>query len=136
MEPLIAGRVIAGYCDAPMGITDENSITSFFYREECFTDAGRNQRLTTRFHHMMLPVTNMAAGTMPKKAQVAYANFRIRDKTDSSTALTVFAFVGLLAGTLFIFYYEIMNQPMQMVFIVVLYVLLTLGSWLFSKYRH
>ena len=67
---------------------------------------------------------------------MAYANFRIRDKTDSSTALTVFAFVGLLAGTLFIFYYEIMNQPMQMVFIVVLYVLLTLGSWLFSKYRH
>jgi len=63
---------------------------------------------------------------------MAFANFRVRKQTRSSTTITVISFLGLLAGTAFILYYEYANQPEQLVFIVTLYVLLTLGAWLFS----
>jgi amino acid transporter len=64
---------------------------------------------------------------------MAYANFKIRDKTDSSLMITVLAMFGLLVGTVIIFYYELMNQPYQVVFIVTIYLLLTIGAWLYSK---
>ena len=64
---------------------------------------------------------------------MAYANYKIRDLTNSSSALTIIAIVGLMGGTLLIFYYEFSNQPQQMFFIGMIYVLLTLGSWLYSK---
>lgn len=63
---------------------------------------------------------------------MAYANFKIRHLTNSSTLLTVSALAGLSVGTGLILYYEFTNQPMQLLFITVIYVLLTLGSWLFS----
>lgn len=64
---------------------------------------------------------------------MAFANYKIRDLTNSSTLLTILAFSGLLIGTLLILFYEYTYQPMQLVFIVVLYALLSIGSWLFSK---
>ncbi len=64
---------------------------------------------------------------------MAYANYEIRDLTNSSPLLTIIAIVGLMAGTLLIFYYEFSNQPQQMFFIGMIYVLLTLGSWVYSK---
>ena len=63
---------------------------------------------------------------------MAYANFKIRDLTKSSLFITVISFFGLLIGTALILYYEFTNQPQQLVFIVGLYTLLTLASWLFS----
>ena len=66
-------------------------------------------------------------------ALMAYANHRIRKLTHSSSVTTIFALTGLLFGTLLIIYYEIMHQPQQLVFIGGLYVLLTLGSWLYSR---
>jgi amino acid transporter len=70
---------------------------------------------------------------------MAYANYKICNRTNSSRAITIFSIIGLLAGTILIFYYEFEQQPRQMVFIGVLYVLLGLGSWLYSlnnKSRH
>ncbi len=66
---------------------------------------------------------------------MAYANFKIRDITDSSLILTLLAFFGLLCGTASIIYYELSNQPQQLVFIAGLYIVLTIGSWGYSRVR-
>ncbi len=66
---------------------------------------------------------------------MAYANFKIRKLTRSSSLITIMAFVGLLSGTLLILYYEFNNQPEQLVFIGGLYSLLTLSAWLYSRAR-
>jgi len=64
---------------------------------------------------------------------MAYANFKIRDLTDSSFIITIVSMLGLIIGTVLILYYEFINQPQQLVFIVGLYILLTISSWLFSR---
>jgi len=64
---------------------------------------------------------------------MAYANFKIRDLTNSSLFITTVSFIGLLIGTVLILYYEFNNQPQQLKYIVGLYILLTIGSWLFSR---
>ncbi|MCF6193002.1 MAG: APC family permease [Kangiellaceae bacterium] len=64
---------------------------------------------------------------------MAYANYKIRDLTNSSIFITLVAFMGLLIGTILILYYEFNNQPEQLLFIIGLYTLLTIASWLFSK---
>ena len=64
---------------------------------------------------------------------MAYANYKIRNLTDSSLFITTVSFFGLLIGTVLILYYEFSNQPQQLIFIIGLYTLLTIGSWLFSR---
>ncbi|RBP53581.1 APC family permease [Arenicella xantha] len=64
---------------------------------------------------------------------MAYANFKIRDLTKSSLFITVVSFFALLIGAVLILYYEFNNQPQQLIFIIGLYILLTIGSWLFSR---
>jgi len=64
---------------------------------------------------------------------MASANYKIRDLTNSSRALTVIAFMVLMSGTILILYYEFTHQLLQVFFIGGLYILLTLGSWLYSR---
>jgi len=66
---------------------------------------------------------------------MAYANFKIRHLTGSSAVITIMSLLGLFMGTVLVLYYEISTQIQQMIFIVGLYALLTLGSWLYSKDR-
>jgi amino acid transporter len=66
---------------------------------------------------------------------MAYANFKIRHKTESSLSLTLLAIAGLGIGTLLIFYFEFHNNPQQLLFIATIYVVLTVASWLYSKNR-
>lgn len=66
---------------------------------------------------------------------MAFANFKIRHLTSSSTFITALSIFGLLMGTILIFYYEFDSQPDQLIFIFGLYSLLTSGSWLYSKRR-
>ncbi|NVK37297.1 MAG: APC family permease [Gammaproteobacteria bacterium] len=66
---------------------------------------------------------------------MAFANFKIRKQTESSTMITVLAMLGLLGGTFFILLYEYQEQPQQLVFIAVLYALLTLGAAWYAKAR-
>jgi amino acid transporter len=66
---------------------------------------------------------------------MACANYKIRDLTNSSLFITLVSILGLLIGTVLILYYEFYNQPQQLLFIIGLYILLTIGSWLFSKNR-
>lgn len=64
---------------------------------------------------------------------MAYANYKIRDLTDSSLFITVVSIFALFVGAVLILYYEFDNQPQQLIFIIGIYTLLTLGSWLFSR---
>ena len=64
---------------------------------------------------------------------MAVANFRVRRLTRSSTAVTLLAVAGLFVATLFITYYELATRLHQMAFILFIYLLLTLGAWLFAR---
>lgn len=66
---------------------------------------------------------------------MAFANFRVRHLTDSSTLMTAIALLGLMTGTVLILYYEYSHQPEQLVFILSLYTALTAAAWLFSRGR-
>ena len=64
---------------------------------------------------------------------MAYANFKIRHRTASLATISILSMLGLFFGTVLIIYYELINQPEQLLFIAGLYVLLTFGAWLYSK---
>jgi len=66
---------------------------------------------------------------------MAVANYRIRRQTGSSTLTTLLTIAGLALGTVLILFYEASNQPRQLIFIVLLYALLSAGSWLYSTIR-
>jgi len=64
---------------------------------------------------------------------MAYANYKIKNLTNSSTIITVSSIIGLTIGAILIIYYEFNNQLQQMFFIAVIYMILTAGSWLYSR---
>lgn len=64
---------------------------------------------------------------------MAIANYKIRDKTNSSSFLTVFSILGLSVGGILILYYEFSTKWEQMMVIIVLYIILGLGAWIYSK---
>ncbi|WP_228197935.1 APC family permease [Poseidonibacter antarcticus] len=64
---------------------------------------------------------------------MAYANFRIYKKTNSSIIITIISLIVLAFGTILIIYYEITTQVEQLYFIGGLYFLLTLAAWIFAK---
>jgi len=64
---------------------------------------------------------------------MAYANFKIRHLTQSSLMITLGSIIGLFMGTVIIFYYEFVNQPFQLMFIGVMYALLTMSAWIYSR---
>ncbi len=63
---------------------------------------------------------------------MAYANFTIYKKTDSSLPLTLIAMAALFVGTVLICYYEATTQIEQLYFIGGLYLLLSAGAWLYA----
>ncbi len=67
---------------------------------------------------------------------MAVANFKMRHKTDSSTFITIIAILGLLMGTVLILYYEFLSNPEQLLFIVILYAILSLGAWGYARIGH
>ena len=66
---------------------------------------------------------------------MAVANYKIRDKTNSSKFLTALSIVGLAIGGILILYYEFTTKWEQMIAIIVLYVILAWGAWMYSKKR-
>jgi amino acid transporter len=64
---------------------------------------------------------------------MSIANFKIRKQTNSSTLFTLVAIFGLLLGTIFILYYEFQTKSEQLLFIVGLYALLSIGAWSYAK---
>jgi amino acid transporter len=67
---------------------------------------------------------------------MAIANYKIRHKTNSSTLITLVSIVGLFMGTALILIYEYQSNPEQLLFIVMLYAILSLGAWGYSRIRY
>lgn len=65
---------------------------------------------------------------------MAYANFKMRKFTNSSAIISLIAFMSLLIGIGFIFYYEYTSNIMQIYFIGGIYIVLTISAWLFAKF--
>lgn len=63
---------------------------------------------------------------------MAFANHKIRKRTNSSVIMTTLAFVGLMAGLVLIVYYEATTQVEQLFFIGGLYLALTIAATLYS----
>ncbi len=66
---------------------------------------------------------------------MAIANFTIRKKTNSSDFFTIVAIIGLSVGSMIILWYEYKTKPFQMLFIVFLYALLSLGAFIYAKLK-
>jgi len=64
---------------------------------------------------------------------MAVANYKIRDKTNSSKFLTALSIFGLGIGGILILYYEFTTKWEQMVAIIILYIILAFGAWIYSK---
>lgn len=64
---------------------------------------------------------------------MAIANFKIREKTHSSTFFTLVAIFGLSIGSILILGYEYQTKPEQMVFIIVLYIVLATAAWSYAR---
>lgn len=64
---------------------------------------------------------------------MAIANYKIRKKTGSSTIVTLLSIFGLSLGGMLILYYELKNKWEQMLFIISLYILLTVAAWIYSE---
>jgi amino acid transporter len=64
---------------------------------------------------------------------MAIANYKIRDKTESSRFLTALSIFGLSIGGLLILYYEFTTEWEQMIAIIGLYIVLGLGAWKYSR---
>ncbi len=64
---------------------------------------------------------------------MAIANFKIRARSGASDTMTLTAIAGLSIGSSLILWYEYKTKPEQMAFIVGLYVLLTMGAFLYAK---
>ncbi len=63
---------------------------------------------------------------------MAIANFKIRTYTNSSTLFTLIAIFGLFVGSILILWYEYKTKPEQMIFITVIYIILTLFAYGYS----
>jgi amino acid transporter len=64
---------------------------------------------------------------------MAIANYKIREKTNSSKFITALSIVGLGVGGILILYYEFTNKWEQMIAIVILYIILAFGAWRYSN---
>ncbi len=66
---------------------------------------------------------------------MAYANFKIYKKTNSSLLITITAMIGLAIGTILIVYDEYITQVEQLYFIGGLYFILTISAFIYSKLK-
>ncbi len=66
---------------------------------------------------------------------VAITNYVIRDKTKSSSYISILSIIGLTMGAILILYYEFTHKLDQMLFIIVIYILLTIGAYWYAKLK-
>ena len=64
---------------------------------------------------------------------MSLTNYTIRDKTQSSGVISLLSIAGLSLGAILILYYELTTKLDQMLFILVIYILLTIGAYWFSQ---
>ena len=66
---------------------------------------------------------------------MSIANFKIRHKTGSSSIITVASILGLSMGTVLILYYEYQEHREQLIFIVAMYIVLSIGAWIYAHFK-
>ena len=64
---------------------------------------------------------------------MSIANFKIRKKTNSHGGFALTAIFGLFLGAMLIFYYEYQTKPEQLLFIGMIYAILSVGAYLYAK---
>ncbi|MEJ2112919.1 MAG: APC family permease [Flavobacteriaceae bacterium] len=64
---------------------------------------------------------------------MAYTNYKKRIETKSSLAITLTALVGLLLAGLLIIYFEFNENKEQFIYILIIYILLGIGAFFYSK---
>jgi len=64
---------------------------------------------------------------------MAIANYKIRKATKSSEFITIASILGLTIGSILILWYEYKTKPEQMLFIVILYIVLALGAYIYAR---
>jgi len=65
---------------------------------------------------------------------MAIANFKIRKQTNSSTLMGIITIIGLTTGSILIILYEYHQDFEQMMFIITLYILLSIGAYSYAKF--
>jgi len=60
---------------------------------------------------------------------ISIANFKIREKTNSSLGITLISIFGLSVGAILILYYEFQTNPEQLLFIIFLYISLSFTAF-------
>jgi len=65
---------------------------------------------------------------------MAIANFKIRKQTNSSTFMGIITIIGLGGGSILILNYEFHENIKQMSFILIIYFLLSIGAYGYSKF--
>jgi len=63
---------------------------------------------------------------------MAIANFKVRKESKSSTFITLCAIFSLSIGGLFILYYELNNSPLQLIFIIGIYIVLAIMAKIYA----
>jgi len=66
---------------------------------------------------------------------MAIANFKIKEKTKTHPIFALIAIIGLIVGAVLILYYEYKTEYEQLIFIVAIYALLSLGAFIYSKFK-
>ncbi len=66
---------------------------------------------------------------------MAIANFKIRKATNSHPIFAFIAIVGLIGGASLILWYEYQTQFEQLLFILLLYIVLSIGAFSYAKFR-
>lgn len=66
---------------------------------------------------------------------MAYANYTKRKETNTHIFLAVIAMLGLLVGGILIFYFEFKENPQQLFYIFLIYLLLIFGAYIYAKKR-
>lgn len=64
---------------------------------------------------------------------MAYTNYKKRNETNSSIIITAASFVGLLLAGLLIIYFEYTENKEQFIYIIIIYILLGIGAFFYSK---
>jgi hypothetical protein len=64
---------------------------------------------------------------------MSIANFKIRKETNSHGGFALTAIFGLFLGAMLIFYYEYQTKPEQLLFMGMIYAVLSVGAYLYAK---
>jgi amino acid transporter len=64
---------------------------------------------------------------------MAYANFKMRAKTNTRIFPAVVAMLGLLMAGILIFYFELKESPWQLLYIMGMYVVLIIGAYIYAR---